>query len=646
MDARNRVIIEKVEPTVDSGRFYAKTAEEEIVKISADIFSDGHDVINASFEIKYESQKNWKEFPLIKEEQDNWSATFEVAKPGNYQFRILGWVDHALNWQHNIKRKIDDDQKVTIELLDGVQYLDFVDKKANKSEKQYLSKLAKSFKSEKDYEEAITQATSEELKNLFLKYPRKEFVTKSATFNLFADRKKGVFSSWYEFFPRSAGKGLTHGTFKDCENVLPEVAKMGFDVVYFPPIHPIGEDFRKGKNNTTKALKGDVGSPWAIGGKAGGHKDIHPELGSLADFKALIKKANSLGIEIAMDYALQCAPNHPYVKEHPQWFKWRPDGTVQYAENPPKKYQDILPISFETSDWKNLWEELKSILEYWIAQGIKIFRVDNPHTKAFVFWEWVIAEIKKQHPEVLFLSEAFTRPAVMHQLAKLGFSQSYTYYTWRNNKYELSEYMQELTKGKGKNYFRPNFWPNTPDINPYNLQGGNENLFLTRFFMAATLSSNYGMYGPVYEQIVNEAMPGKEEYLNSEKYEIKDWDFTKTNKLKELVKLVNGYRKENRALQSTLNFEECKIENEQIFAYFKYHHPTENYLLMVVNLDPYHTQSGWVQLPLKHLGGKEGDTFLMEDLLTSNSYYWEKEWNFVELNPHVIPFHLFKITKK
>ena len=646
MDARNRVIIEKVEPTVDSGRFYAKTAEEEIVKISADIFSDGHDVINASFEIKYESQKNWKEFPLIKEEQDNWSATFEVAKPGNYQFRILGWVDHALNWQHNIKRKIDDDQKVTIELLDGVQYLDFVDKKANKSEKQYLSKLAKSFKSEKDYEEAITQATAEELKKLFLKYPHKEFVTKSATFNLFADRKKGVFSSWYEFFPRSAGKGLTHGTFKDCENVLPEVAKMGFDVVYFPPIHPIGEDFRKGKNNTTKALKGDVGSPWAIGGKAGGHKDIHPELGSLADFKALIKKANSLGIEIAMDYALQCAPNHPYVKEHPQWFKWRPDGTVQYAENPPKKYQDILPISFETSDWKNLWEELKSILEYWIAQGIKIFRVDNPHTKAFVFWEWVIAEIKKQHPEVLFLSEAFTRPAVMHQLAKLGFSQSYTYYTWRNNKYELSEYMQELTKGKGKNYFRPNFWLNTPDINPYNLQGGNENLFLTRFFMAATLSSNYGMYGPFYEQIVHEAMPGKEEYLNSEKYEIKDWDFTKTNKLKELVKLVNGYRKENRALQSTLNFEECKIENEQIFAYFKYHHPTENYLLMVVNLDPYHTQSGWVQLPLKQLGGKEGDTFLMEDLLTSNSYYWEKEWNFVELNPHVIPFHLFKITKK
>ena len=646
MDARNRVIIEKVEPTVDSGRFYAKTAEEEIVKISADIFSDGHDVINASFEIKYESQKNWKEFPLIKEEQDNWSATFEVAKPGNYQFRILGWVDHALNWQHNIKRKIDDDQKVTIELLDGVQYLDFVDKKANKSEKQYLSKLAMSFKSDEDYEEAITQATSEELKNLFLKYPRKEFVTKSATFNLFADRKKGVFSSWYEFFPRSAGKGLTHGTFKDCENVLPEVAKMGFDVVYFPPIHPIGEDFRKGKNNTTKALKGDVGSPWAIGGKAGGHKDIHPELGSLADFKALIKKANSLGIEIAMDYALQCAPNHPYVKEHPQWFKWRPDGTVQYAENPPKKYQDILPINFETSDWKNLWEELKSILEYWIAQGIKIFRVDNPHTKAFVFWEWVIAEIKKQHPEVLFLSEAFTRPAVMHQLAKLGFSQSYTYYTWRNNKYELSEYMQELTKGKGKNYFRPNFWPNTPDINPYNLQGGNENLFLTRFFMAATLSSNYGMYGPVYEQIVNEAMPGKEEYLNSEKYEIKDWDFTKTNKLKELVKLVNGYRKENRALQSTLNFEECKIENEQIFAYFKYHHPTQNYLLMVVNLDPYHTQSGWVQLPLKQLGGKEGDTFLMEDLLTSNSYYWEKEWNFVELNPHAIPFHLFKITKK
>ncbi len=646
MDARNRVIIENLHPIVDGGRYYAKSSIGQKINCSADIFADGHDVINASLLYKHEKEKGFTEIELKNTNQDLWEANFKAEKQGFYEIKLTGWVDNALNWQHNIERKIKDNQHVNVELQDGIQYLDFLAKKANKTEKTYLSELKKLFKSEKDYGNAIQKATEARLHDLFHKYPNKEFVTETQVLKVYADRQRALFSSWYEFFPRSASGTSKHGTFKDCIKLLPEVAKMGFDVLYFPPIHPIGEDFRKGKNNSTKALKGDVGSPWAIGGKDGGHKDIHPELGSLSDFKKLIAEAKKLGIEIAMDYALQCAPNHPYVKQHPQWFKWRPDGSVQYAENPPKKYQDILPINFETEDWKNLWDELKSIIDYWVEQGITIFRVDNPHTKAFPFWEWMINEVKKSNPDILFLAEAFTRPSVMHNLAKLGFSQSYSYFTWRNTKAELSEYMSEITTQKGKDYFRPNFWPNTPDINPYNLQSGNENMFLIRFFLAATLSSNYGLYGPVFEQIVHEAIPGKEEYLNSEKYELKQWDFSKTNKLKELIKIINKLRKENTALQNTFNFQELKIENDNLFCYIKYDEENDNYLLMAVNLDPYHQQGGWVQLPLALLNHKNGERYLMQDVLTSNSYYWENEWNFIELNPHVLPFHLFKIEKQ
>ena len=646
MDARNRVIIENFQPVVDGGRYYAKSSIGQLINCSADVFADGHDVINASLLYKHEKQKTFNEIQLTNTEQDCWETRFKAEKQGFYQIKIIGWIDNALNWQHNIQRKIADKQHVNVELLDGIQYLDFANKKATKTEKTYLSQLKKLFQSDKNYNTAIAKAIEANLIAIFHKYPHKEFITETETRNVYVDRKKALFSSWYEFFPRSSSGTTKHGTFKDCIKILPEVAKMGFDVLYFPPIHPIGESFRKGKNNTTTALKGDAGSPWAIGSKEGGHKDIHPELGTLADFKKLVAEAKKLDIEIALDYALQCAPDHPYVKEYPQWFKWRPDGTVQYAENPPKKYQDILPINFETKDWKNLWDELKSIIDYWVAQGITIFRVDNPHTKAFPFWEWMINEVKKANPDVLFLAEAFTRPSVMHNLAKLGFSQSYTYFTWRNTKAELSEYMNEITQDKGKNYFRPNFWPNTPDINPYQLQSGNENMFLIRYFLAATLSSNYGMYGPVYEQIVHQAIPGKEEYLSSEKYEVKDWDFSKTNKLKELIKIINQFRKENAALQDTYNFQELKIENENLFCYFKYNQEEDNYLLMAVNLDPYNQQGGWVQLPLKALNHQNGNRYLMQDILTSNSYYWESEWNFIELNPHVLPFHLFKITKQ
>jgi len=416
--------------------------------------------------------------------------------------------------------------------------------------------------------------------------------------------------------------------------------------LYLPPVHPIGDSYRKGKNNKPNAGSGEPGSPWAIGNADGGHKAILKDLGTLGEFKKLVNEADKYGIEIAMDYALQCAPEHPYVKENPQWFKWRSDGTVQYAENPPKKYQDVLPIHFETDDWKNLWIELKGILQYWIKQGVKIFRVDNPHTKPFIFWEWIINEIKKEHPDVLFLSEAFTRPKVMQQLAKVGFSQSYTYYTWRTSKAELIEYMTTLTQTEMKNYFRPNFWPNTPDILPYNLQSGLEAVFFTRFFLAATLSSNYGFYGPVFEFMVHDALPGKEEYYNSEKYEICKWDWSKKTRFTELISKVNQARSTNKALQSTNNIQFCDIANDQLLSYYKQSAEGDNQLLFVVNLDPYHKQDGWVKVPLKEAGLLADQEFTVHDVLTGSQYVWKGEWNYVALDPHVLPFHLFRLEKK
>lgn len=642
--AQSRVIIEHLYPEINGGKHFIKRVVGQKVDIEVDLYGDGHDKVNGELLFKHEKEKNWRSVYLNPTYNDRWQASFRVEKQGFYEYKVQGWVDHPTNWQYNLKRKIDDGQHVDVELLDGIQYLDFVAKKANKTEKKYLKDLKTLFEDKDKYKKAIKEALSKKLEELFLKYPYKQFATEyNKGLQVYVDRKKALFSAWYEFFPRSASQEQgRHGTFKDCELLMPRIAELGFDTVYFPPIHPIGKDFRKGKNNSTKAEAGDVGSPWAIGAEEGGHKAILSDLGTLEDFKNLVAKAKEEGIEIALDYALQCSPNHPYVKEHPQWFRWRPDGTVQYAENPPKKYQDILPINFETEDWKNLWNELKSILEFWIEQGVNIFRVDNPHTKAFTFWEWVIAEIKKKYPDTLFLSEAFTRPRVMHQLAKVGFTQSYTYYTWRNTKQELIEYMNELTKGDGKEYFKPNFWANTPDINPVSLQSGKQAAFLTRYFMSATLSSNYGMYGPVLEYMVHEQLPPKEEYMDSEKYEVKHWNWHIENKMTEVIRKVNKARKENPALQDTNNFEACAIENDQVFAYFKQDESQENNFLMVVNLDPDHKQGGWVRLPLEKL---HANNFVMHDLISGEQYHWNQEWNYVELEPNKYPFHLLKIEK-
>ena len=643
---QSRVVIENVHPQLEGGAHPIKSIVGEIIPVTATVVGDGHDIIACSLLYKHENERKWSEQRMQQGVNDLWSASFETAKQGSYSYKIAAWVDHGLNWQHGIIRKIEDNQHVNSELLEGAEYLEVIAKQAGKSEAAYVNELIADFKNEGAYEKAEKAAGSDELHQVFFNYPIKSTVNESAELKAYADREKARFSTWYEFFPRSAAKEEgAHGTFKDCEALLPRVAKMGFDVLYFPPVHPIGRVNRKGKNNSTEALEGDVGSPWGIGAEEGGHKSLHPDLGNEADFKSLVGKAKEMGIEIAMDFALQAAPDHPWVKSNPEWFKWRPDGTVQYAENPPKKYQDILPIYFESEDWKNLWEEMLACAMYWVEEfGIRIFRVDNPHTKPFLFWGWLMAEVKKKYPDVLFLSEAFTRPAVMHQLAKQGFSQSYTYFTWRNNKQELIEYVEELTKTDQKYFFRPNFWPNTPDINPWSLQGGNEAIHLSRYFLAATLSSNTGLYGPVYEYMVSDAVPGKEEYWDSEKYQLRHWNWEAENKLTTLISKINHIRHQNAALQQTNNIQFMGVENDQLLAYFKTDSQGDNQLLMVVNLDPHYPQSGWVELPLGAMGVEEGQPVTVHDLITESSYIWDKRWNFVELHP-ALPFHLFKIKK-
>ncbi len=643
---QERVVIENVTPELNNGVFFIKRVVNESIHITADVIGDGHDIVQAGIRYKHEAEPNWHETRMQHVENDSWKGTFKVQKQGYYTYQIQGWIDYALNWQHGTSRKIDDGQRVASELLEGIAYVASIDKEANTEEKKYIKEISELFKNKNQYDKAIAVVKSDALHDLFIKYPSKGLMATYRELKVYVDREKARFSTWYEFFPRSASeKEGKHGTFKDCERLLPRIAEMGFDILYFPPIHPIGEVNRKGKNNTTEAFKNDVGSPWGIGSKEGGHTSVHRELGTLEDFKTLVNKAKKLGIEIAMDYALQAAPDHPWVQEYPEFFKWRPDGTVQYAENPPKKYQDIQPIYFDTVEWKKMWKELLAAAMFWVEEcGIQVFRVDNPHTKPFHFWGWFIKEIKSKYPDVLFLSEAFTKPKVMQQLGKQGFTQSYTYFTWRNNKHELIEYINELTTTDQKEYFRPNFWPNTPDINPYHLQGANEAMHIIRYTLAATLSSNTGIYGPVFEQMISDAIPGKEEYLDSEKYQLRHWDWNVKNKLSTIIASINHIRKENPALQQTNNITFCPIENDNLIAFYKYDDTRTNEILVIINLDPYYAQQGNLQLPLSELGIHPGQTIEVHDLITKSSYHWNNEWNFIELHP-ALPMHIFKIKK-
>ena len=642
---QKRVLIDYVSPSVNCGEFYIKRVVNEIVNIEAHVLADGHDVLGVSVLYKHENAKTWSETRMKLRSNDEWQASFVVEKQGFYTYKVEAWVDYALNWRYGLIRKINDGQHVVSELLEGAELIEPLIKKVSNEDKTYLENLHRIFKNENDYGEAITEAAKDRLYKIFFDNPAKILANSSRDYQVYVDRKKARFSTWYEFFPRSASKhDGVHGTFNDCAQLLPRVKNMGFDVVYFPPIHPIGEVNRKGKNNTTEAKHDDVGSCWGIGSQYGGHKDIHPQLGTLDDFKSLIQAAKDNNLEIAMDYALQAAPDHPWVKEHPKWFKWRPDGTVQYAENPPKKYQDILPIYWESEDHENLWKECLDILMYWIDCGIKIFRVDNPHTKPFYFWNWIISQVKAKHQDVIFLAEAFTAPKVMQQLAKQGYTQSYTYFTWRESKHDLIQYVEELTKTELKEYMQPNFWPNTPDINPYHLQGANESKHILRYALAATLSSSIGIYGPVFEYMLSKPLLGKEEYLNSEKFQVTHYDWGIKNKLTTLIAKINYIRNHNPALQQTNNIKFCDIHNDNLMAFYKWNDDKTNEVFIVISLDAHNSQQGVVQMPLYDLGVHPGDNIEMHDLITDSRYNWNNEWNFVELQP-TMPFHIFKINK-
>lgn len=460
------------------------------------------------------------------------------------------------------------------------------------------------------------------------------------------DREKARFSSWYELFPRSYSKVPgRHGTFQELKDHLPYVASMGFDVLYLTPIHPIAHTKRKGKNNTPAAQPGEPGSPWAIGAKEGGHKHVHPELGTLEDFRRFLRRADEFGLEVALDIALQCSPEHPYVREHPEWFRKRPDGSIQYAENPPKKYEDIVPFDFTCRQWRALWEEMKSILLFWIRQGVRIFRVDNPHTKPFEFWEWLISEIRKDHPDVLFLSEAFTRPKIMARLAKLGFTQSYTYFTWRNNRGELADTFTELTRIPMREFFRSSVWPNTPDILTPVLQEGGPAAFRARLVLAATLGASYGIYGAAFELCENRPRePGSEEYLNSEKYEIKRWELDRPDSLKGLITRVNRIRRENPALQTDEGLAFHPIDNDQMICYSKSGRDGPGRIVVVVNLDPRQKQAGTVDLPVEWFGLKSDQSYEVRDLLSGSTYSWRGPRNYVDLDPARTPAHIFRLN--
>lgn len=636
---QSRVIIENVQPQVEGGMYPAKRTVGEHVTVTADIFADGHDHIRSHLLYKKHQAAKWTIIEMKSAHNDGWYASFQLQEKGTYVFKLKAWVDHLETWYDGFKKKVAANVDVKVELMEGASLL----RKLSASD-ALLEKAAAKLKNTSGYAGAIAYVLSDEFHDIIDRHPLIEFETNyDKELAIVVEHKKANFSSWYELFPRSASLEGKHGTFKDVIKLLPRVASMGFDVLYLPPIHPIGKLNRKGKNNNVRSLPGEPGSPWAIGSDEGGHKAIHSELGTLDDYRQLIAEAKKYNIDIAMDIAFQCAPDHPYVKEHPDWFKQRPDGTIQYAENPPKKYQDIYPFNFGSEDWQSLWEELKSVFLYWIEQGVKIFRVDNPHTKPIPFWQWTIAEINKQHEDIIFLSEAFTKPKVMASLAKVGFTQSYTYFTWRVTKQEISGYMNELVHGPSRNYFRPNFWPNTPDILPYHLQHQGENIFILRLALAATLSSNYGIYGPPYEFCENTPVPGKEEYQDSEKYEIKKYHWKSTNRLTDIISILNKARRQHPALQTTWNMQFCHIENPNLIAYLKATENLSDIMLMIVNLDPYNRQWGYVQLPKDRLKLGSRMNVKLHDLMTDERYTWTQEWNYVEIDPLKMPFHLFNI---
>ncbi|MDP9132394.1 MAG: alpha-1,4-glucan--maltose-1-phosphate maltosyltransferase, partial [Nitrospirota bacterium] len=574
---------------------------------------------------------------------------FDVTELGRYHYGLTGWIDHFATWQRDMRKRVGVQRDVTVDLLIGKRLVDNAAIQASGESGERLKAMAAALQTwEHRPQSQLDLLLGHEAAEVMAGcVDRRWATTYDKELSIVVDRTRARFSAWYEMFPRStAGAPLTHGTFKDCEARLPYITEMGFDVLYLPPIHPIGQTHRKGINNNPDGDADSVGSPWAIGAHDGGHTAIHSDLGTLDDFRQLIDAAHAQGIEIALDLAFQCSPDHPYVKQHPEWFTTRPDGTIQFAENPPKQYQDIFPLNFESDAYYELWTELRSVVQYWIDHGIRIFRVDNPHTKSFLFWKWLITDIKDRHPETIFLAEAFTRPKVMYHLAKLGFTQSYTYFTWRNAKTELIDYFTELTRTDVREYFRPNLWTNTPDILTEPLQHGGRPLFMARLAMAATLGANYGIYGPAFELCEDRPVkPGSEEYLNSEKYEIRRWDIQRPDSLKEFIGLINRIRRDNPALQSDGSLRFHPVDNDHLLAYSKESPDGTNVVLVVVNLSPHHVHSGWLDLDLAAFGLQADRSFQVHDLLTQSYYLWQGSKNYVRLDPHSVPVHIFSVRR-
>jgi len=647
--SRTRIVIEGVTPEIDGGRFPIKRTIGDKVVVEADIFADGHDVLSAALLYRKEGDPDWIEIPMEFLVNDRWRGSFVVSELGQYQYTITAWVDSFRTWQQNLAKKVEAKQDVSVDFLEGAQLIEEASHSAIKRETGTIRGWVETLRSREASTSAKAKlALSQKVTKAMNKYSDRQFASAySKELVVVVDREKARFSTWYEMFPRSCMSKPSHyGTFKDCEMRLPYISQMGFDVLYFPPIHPIGYTSRKGKNNAPTTKPSDPGTPWAIGSQEGGHKALHPQLGTLEDFRRFMTKAREHGIEVALDLAFQCSPDHPYVKEHPEWFRWRPDGTVQYAENPPKKYQDIYPLNFETENWQELWQELKSIVLFWIEQGVRIFRVDNPHTKPFAFWEWLISEVKADYPEVIFLSEAFTRPKIMYRLAKLGFTQSYTYFTWRNVKWELTQYFTELTQTDVREFFRPNLWPNTPDILNDYLRDGGRPAFMARLVLTGTLGANYGIYGPAFELCENRRKDKEsEEYLDSEKYELKQWDIESPKSLRDLIARVNRIRRENPALQSDWSLRFHSIDNDQLICYSKCTEDLSNVILVVVNLDYRYKQSGWVDLSLEELGLDPGQPYSVHDLLADVTYRWQSSRNYAELDPQKMPAHIFRIHR-
>lgn len=642
---RLRVVIESVAPSVDCGRFPIKRVQGDEVVIEADVFADGHDVVASTLCVRRHGARSWTESRMVALGNDRFRGTFTVSKLGSYDYTVRAHIDRFASFCLELSRRPPEDPDLesawaygALLIAEAAEGADRAGAKAQAMALREAEGVLRSDAAAAAKRATVLDAVLAERVYRFAK--RRHEVTFERELRVSVDPERARSSAWYEFFPRS------FGALRDADAMLTYVADMGFDVVYLPPVSPIGERLRKGPNNSPTATATDVGSPWAIGSAQGGHKAIAPELGTLADFRAFCKKAASRHMEVALDIAFQCAPDHPYVSAHPEWFRHRPDGTIQYAENPPKKYQDIYPLDFETEDWQALWEELRDVLLFWIEQGVRLFRVDNPHTKAFPFWEWVIADVRGRHPDVLFLAEAFTRPKVMHRLAKLGFSHSYTYFTWRNSKHELTQYFTELTRGPGREYFRPHVWPNTPDILPAFLQYAPRSAFAARLILAATLCANYGIYGPAFELMENLPLSaGSEEYQDSEKYQLRTWATDRDDSLRDLVALVNRIRRENRALQDDRGLEFHAIDNDSLICYSKATSDGESVILVVVNLDPYHRQSGWLSWTADRAAGSRGQPVQMHDLLSEARYFWSGGRHFIDLHPEKMPAHIFRVRR-